>query len=153
MSTTSSPVVNASLGSRYPPPPTGMELVLAPLNNQYLVVVRDEQNTHNSPLFPVGSWTDDPAGVWAKVDEVLRTQLVIRSAYARGRSRDDRHIAMCDYLAIGAARGDIADWAVDLGVGDGSWIKNTDGGEVSWTLDEWWDVLAKGVLPTPPVSA
>ncbi len=64
------------IGLSLSPAPTGMERVLAPMNNQYLVVVRDEQNANHSPLFPVGSWTDDPAGVWAKVDEVLRTQLV-----------------------------------------------------------------------------
>jgi hypothetical protein len=131
------------IGLSLSPAPTGMERVLAPMNNQYLVVVRDEQNANHSPLFPVGSWTDDPAGVWANVDEVLRTQLVIRSAYARGRSRDDRHIAVCDLFATWAARGEITDWAVDLGVGDGFWIKTTNGAETSKTLDVWWDELTQ----------
>jgi hypothetical protein len=141
------------IGLSLSPAPTGMELVLAPMNNQYLVVVRDEQNANHSPLFPVGSWTDDPADVWAAVDEVVRTKSVIRTAYARGRSRDDRFHAMCDAMSALAARGDIADWAVNLDVPDGFWIEaNDDVGETK-TLDEWWGLLARdGVLATPSLS-
>ena len=50
---------------------------------------------------------------------------------------------MCDLFATWAARGEITDWAVDLDVGDGFWIKTTNGAETSKTLDVWWDELTQ----------